>query len=326
MPNAERIEQLRARLISLRGQRKRLASRAVDLERRSSTAVANAREELDAARSALNAVHAELAERRAQVDDFERSTDVPFRELTDWHRKSRAAAEALRRAQERRVELEARAAEADARLALTIRRQEEATTEQARIGMALEREIERLQREISDLQAAMPLPESPDPQFRDALSGRLRLLEDERGWVQEEIAMREERLRRLAAEAAQIRSLLELHSPEWGRDFFLQRPAEAFGDRTAPAWRSAVVEMLTQAGEPMHYREIAAALTKSGQGLGGQDPAETLLAALSRDTGFVRPARGLYWLADRPLPRDWSARVGGRADRRTREERQRGRG
>lgn len=324
----ERIAQLRARLISLRGQRSRLAHRAVEIDRRSTAAVGEARLRLQAARDALTTIHAEVAERRAEVESFERATAVPDKELASWHRQWQAAAQGLQHAEDERSALEARAAEADAQLALTIREQEAVATEHAQASAGLDREIEQLLRAISDIEASRPLPEAPDPRLRDALIDRVRLLEEERVWVQEEIAMREERLRRLAAEATQIRSLLELHTPEWGRDTLLPQSGEAPGDRSAPAWRSAVLAMLTEAGEPMHYRDIAAALMKSGQGLGGQDPAETLLAALSRDSGFVRPGRGFYWLAERPLPRGWSAtgptRQTVRADRRGREERQRG--
>jgi|HubBroStandDraft_6_1064221.scaffolds.fasta_scaffold233482_1 hypothetical protein len=97
---------------------------------------------------------------------------------------------------------------------------------------------------------------------------------------------------------------------------------DSAAERAAPPWRAAVVDTLTQAGEPMHYRDIAIALTKLGQGLGGQDPGETLLAALSRDGDFRRVGRGIYWLRGQPVPSQWRSRAAAsgrtppRADRR----------
>lgn len=230
---------------------------------------------------------------------------MPAGDPDDWNRTWRVAAEGLRRAEHQLALIEARAADADTALARTVHDLEASATEQMRSMGGLDREIEQLMRAISELEAERPLPEAPDPQFREALLDRLRHLDEERVWVQEEISMREERLRRVSAEAAHIRSLLAMHTYDWGRDGLPLELTDSSAERVAPPWRAAVIDTLTQAGEPMHYREIAAALSRLGQGLAGQDPAETLLAALSRDDEFRRVGRGVYWLQGQPLPSQW---------------------
>ena len=302
------LAQLRARLISLRAQRQRMAHRVADVERRAALAVDEVRREREAARAALAAMHAEVSERRAQVGGFERAA-VPAGDDHDWHRNWRLATEGLRQAEQQQAALEARAADADVAQARTIQDLEAAATDQMRSMSALDREIDNLMRSIAEVEAERPLPEAPDPHFREALLDRLQHLEEERAWAQEELAMREERLRRVNTEAAHIRSLLEMHTYEWGKDALRIEMMDSAVERAAPAWRSAVVDTLTQAGEPMHYRDIAIALAKLGQGLGGQDPAETLLAALSRDGDFQRVGRGVYWLKSQPVPRQWRSRT-----------------
>jgi multidrug resistance efflux pump len=302
------LVQLRARLMSLRGQRQRLTHREADLERKAAVAVEQVRRKRDDARAALAVIQGEVSERRAQIASFERAA-VPSGDGDDWHRNWRLAAEELRGAEHQRAVLEARAADADTALARTIQDLESATTEQMRSMSELDREIDHLMRAITDIEAKRPLPEEPDPQFREALLDRLQHLDDERVWVQEEISMRDERLRHVNTEAAHIRSLLAMHTYEWGKEALPPELMDSAAERAAPAWRAAVVETLTQAGEPMHYRDIAIALAKLGQGLGGQDPAETLLAALSRDADFQRVGRGVYWLKSQPVPRQWQSRT-----------------
>jgi hypothetical protein len=102
-------------------------------------------------------------------------------------------------------------------------------------------------------------------------------------------------VRRISQEAAQIRALLDIHTPDWGREALASLAPGAPQDRT-PAWKQGVLEILQRATGPLHYREIAEMLAATGRALGGQDPAETLLAALGRDDDFVRVGRGTYWL------------------------------
>jgi hypothetical protein len=107
----------------------------------------------------------------------------------------------------------------------------------------VEQEIAELTREIGRLQAEQPPVEGPDPQFREVLLGRLQSLEAERGWIGEEIAVREERLRRISAEVAQIRALIEMQTPDWGRSALESLTPERSGDRSVPAWKQGVLEV-----------------------------------------------------------------------------------
>ena len=66
-------------------------------------------------------------------------------------------------------------------------------------------------------------------------------------------------------------------------------------------WRSLARECLEAKG-PLHYREIYRHLRSRSVVFGGAHPAGTFLATLNRDNGFVRVGRGVYWLANRPLP------------------------
>jgi hypothetical protein len=311
VPQGERLQQLRARLISVREQRNRMARRSAELERTAAQEVAAARRTLDDARSALPRVKAEVAARQAEVREFEsdrRQGPGDIAERSDWRRAWRAAHDGLAEAEELRVGLEARAAEAQDRLRTALSRQEGATAEQARAVDELANEMDELMQEISRLQASAPRPDEPDPRFRDVLLDRLHHLEAERAWLAEEIRVREERLGRIGMEVSHVRSLLELHTPDWGKEALEVLAPSTTPERTVPAWRQAVVDVLAQTDAPAHYRDISLAIAKAGHGLGGQDPAETLLAALSRDPEFERVGRGLYWLAARPLPASWPGR------------------
>jgi hypothetical protein len=291
MSEEQRLGQLRARLISLRRQRNRIVHRSSDLERRAAADLQQSRRELDHARAELGSAQASAVSLRSRLDAFERDT-------------------AWRKAQEARGALEAKVADAEQRLHRALGEQEAASAENARALAEVEHEIEQLMRDVGRLQAERPLPEAPDPRFREQLLQRLQNLDAERAWISEEISVREERIRRITVESNHIRSLLELHTPEWGRDALNSLVPDPGAERVGPAWRQAVVEILQRASEPMHYREIADQLTSVGSGLRGQDPAETLLAALGRDPDFERVGRGIYWLKSRPLPASWSAKGG----------------
>jgi len=311
MSEDERLAQYRARLISLRSQRSRMAHRASDLARRAEAEVRERRRDLEQARAELAQAQASAAGLSAELDAFER--DLAGRRLVadgqgpEWQSAWEQAHARLRQAQDLRGELEARAASLEDRLQQALHDQEKAAAEQSRAVAEIDHEIDQLMRDISRLQAERPLPEAPDPQFRERLLDRLQHLEAERAWVSEEISVREERLRRITTEAGHIRSLLEIHTPDWGREALASIAAEPEAERSGPPWRQAVVEILERASEPMRYRDIAEQLSTVGKGLGGQDPAETLLAALTRDPGFERVGRGTYWLAGRPLPAGWRA-------------------
>jgi hypothetical protein len=76
----------------------------------------------------------------------------------------------------------------------------------------------------------------------------------------------------------------------------------------APAEPAALAEWRTlaraslEANGPLHYKEIYRKIRTQGVVFGGAHPAGTFLATLSRDPGFVRVGRGVYWLAGQRLP------------------------
>lgn len=74
----------------------------------------------------------------------------------------------------------------------------------------------------------------------------------------------------------------------------------------------AVQQVLRQEGVPLHYRQLADTVGTQAP-LRGKDPGATLLAHLSRAADrFVRVGRGIYWLADEPLPAGILVAAGGR--------------
>jgi hypothetical protein len=314
MSEEQRLGQLRARLISLRRQRNRIVHRSSDLERRAAADLQQSRRELDHARAELGSAQASAVSLRSRLDAFERDLAVNRVGTPDrgakWQSEWKVTDTAWRKAQEARGAFEAKVANAEQRLHRALGEQEAASAENARALAEVEHEIEQLMRDVGRLQAERPLPEAPDPRFREQLLQRLQNLDAERAWISEEISVREERIRRITVESNHIRSLLELHTPEWGRDALSSLVPDPGAERVGPAWRQAVVEILQRASEPMHYREIADQLTSVGSGLRGQDPAETLLAALGRDPDFERVGRGIYWLKSRPVPASWSAKRG----------------
>src|SRR5260221_9027067 len=279
--SAQQLDAIRARLISLRDQRNRMVHRASEFERTAAVRVQGARAALDQARSHLAAVESEVAALRPELEALERG-QPPVADEAGWRSAWQAASARLEELESVRSELQASAMEAEEVLQHALAEQEAASADQARELARLEHEIADLTREVGRLQAEQPPVEAPDPQFREVLLERLGNLESERSWISEEVAVREERLRRIGAEVAQIRSLLEIHTPDWGRSALESLLPEAASDRTPPAWKQAVLEILGTASQPLHYREIADLLAATGRGMRGRDPAETLLAALTR--------------------------------------------
>lgn len=291
------LEQLRARLVSLREQRNRMVHRTSDLDRRASVEVQAARERVDSLRSELVAVTERAGALRFQVQEFERG-QPPAGDEASWQAAWRDAAATVAQVEEQRTRLATETAMAEDRLQQALVEQEAISTDHLRNLAQLEHEIAELTNEVGRLQAERPPIDAPDPRFRDVLLGRLTHLDAERKWISEEIAVREERLRRISSETAQIRSLLEMHTPDWGREAMESLAPPSAAERM-PAWKLGVMEILGTASQPLHYRQIAEMLSATGRSLGGQDPAETLLAALGRDPDFVRVGRGTYWLKGR---------------------------
>lgn len=284
--------------MSLRDQRNRMVHRASDLDRRANELVTSERRGLEQARARLAQAQSEVARLRVDVETFERghAPENAARLQAAW----RAATAQLTEAERRRSELEVTVQSAERALQRALANEERAATDKAVALARLEQEIAELTVEVGRLQAERPPVEAPDPRFREVLLGRLQHLEAERTWIGEEIAQREERLRRIGVEVSQIRSLLDMHTPDWGREALEMLTPDASTDRV-PSWKQGVMEILNAAEAPLHYREIAEMLAATGRSLGGQDPAETLLAALSRDQDIVRVGRGTYWLRSRQL-------------------------
>ena len=53
-----------------------------------------------------------------------------------------------------------------------------------------------------------------------------------------------------------------------------------------------------QPGEPMHYRELVAALESRKVYIPGRDRGLNLVAHIHKDPNFVRPKRGMYGLSE----------------------------
>lgn len=68
--------------------------------------------------------------------------------------------------------------------------------------------------------------------------------------------------------------------------------------RGVSAIAETVVKVLTERGTPMHYNELTSEVQLRGVRIGGKNPANTLLAHLSRDDRFYRPGRGTYGLKE----------------------------
>lgn len=56
--------------------------------------------------------------------------------------------------------------------------------------------------------------------------------------------------------------------------------------------------VLEERAHPMHYHELTREVQMRGMAVGGRNPANTLLAHLSRDDRFYRPGRGTYGLRE----------------------------
>lgn len=116
--------------------------------------------------------------------------------------------------------------------------------------------------------------------------GELRALEARRAEIDQHIEQKR-------AELTYLRGLLDIHV---GQATPAQLPR-----LTGPAGHPAdlVVQLLSEAGKPLHYRVIERELRARGLYVaGGQDPANTLLAHYFNDPRVYRPQRGTYALRE----------------------------
>jgi hypothetical protein len=56
--------------------------------------------------------------------------------------------------------------------------------------------------------------------------------------------------------------------------------------------------ILAEQKRPMHYRELTRALQDRGVVIGGREPSNNVIAAMTRDQRFYRPRRGTYFLRE----------------------------
>ncbi len=86
-------------------------------------------------------------------------------------------------------------------------------------------------------------------------------------------------------------------------------------NRSAKSACDVAYEILLARGKnPMHYEELAVAVVEAGGMLGGESPAQTLVARLSRDQRFVRPEKRGWYAAKDHYPKSKS--VGTRTKKR----------
>lgn len=113
----------------------------------------------------------------------------------------------------------------------------------------------------------------------------------------EEITQKQEEREKLESRLTHIRGLLgpgqQHDSLSFSTDQLLV---------TSPGERLSVTDLAEAVlnernKEPMHYRNLAAEIQKHGGVLAGKDPANTLVARLSKDDRFIRPfQKGCYAL------------------------------
>ncbi|MFT3688129.1 winged helix-turn-helix domain-containing protein [Paenirhodobacter sp.] len=81
---------------------------------------------------------------------------------------------------------------------------------------------------------------------------------------------------------------------------------------TEPTWKEAIIEVLKEAGEALHYTEIAEQIATRGLRTNlGVTPAQTVNAQIGRNGAlFLRTGRGTYMLntADPEVPNSVAAR------------------
>lgn len=131
-------------------------------------------------------------------------------------------------------------------------------------------------------------------QFLALASERANRLETDIGALDQQIEQLRSRREALNEEFSILQALL-------GRKQQSQEPRTAVSnpDSTSESVADMVVALLTHMGKPMHYREIERELRARGQvAIGGQDPANTLLARFFDDERLYRPARGTYALRE----------------------------
>lgn len=124
-------------------------------------------------------------------------------------------------------------------------------------------------------------------EFHALAKQRLDRLVEERRQVADRMADLQVRIDAIDEEIEHLRALI---SPQTHAEEVSTSP-------TGVAVADAVVALLEETREPMHYRDIEAELRKRGQAFGtGANPANALLARYFNDPRLYRPRRGTYGL------------------------------
>lgn len=122
--------------------------------------------------------------------------------------------------------------------------------------------------------------------------------------VERDTRKAQELMAAVAAKKRALEALEELIRLEGGDVPEQESPVVPFPSRgtTTPIGETAYA-VLNDAGEPMHYQPLTREVQARGIAIGGKNPANTLLAHLSRDDRFYRPSRGTYAL------REWNPKA-----------------
>lgn len=166
-------------------------------------------------------------------------------------------------------------------------------------AQVLLRKREQLEELIQDLERRIE-------QLESALSAQLATLKAE--------------LDRLTAAVYHVDALLRFESGEPLPSALPDSPDSATPSSSATGVADAAFALLSDAGSPMHYRDIAGRLIDGGTAIAGKDPAASLLSQIYRDGRFKRTERGTYGLAT------WKSRTTPRRKTRGRSKRRRSSG
>lgn len=133
-----------------------------------------------------------------------------------------------------------------------------------------------------------------EDQFLTLASERANRLEADIGALDSQIEQLRSRREALNEELSLLRALLG--RKQQAEEFRVGVPHPACPSESIA---DMVVTLLGDVGKPMHYREIERELRRRGHiAIGGQDPANTLLARYFNDERLYRPARGTYALRE----------------------------
>jgi hypothetical protein len=116
-----------------------------------------------------------------------------------------------------------------------------------------------------------------------------------------EIDVRARNLEHLKQHVAHLRNLIEFTqaTASEGAERAPEAPRERSRAQPTKAARNALVDILREAGHPMHSRDLLQELYLRGVEVTGRDPATSVRSYLSHDTRFVSRGQGLWDLASR---------------------------